>query len=87
MGTYRASNIPCRCMPVSTQLRCGRPQAAGSLLVHDNGGGLRRHPCCCLRGRRGQEVALECLRGQKREVDLVEVSLVSSGTAEVGCGW
>lgn len=30
---------------VSTQSQCKGPQAARSLLVHDNGGGLRRHLC------------------------------------------
>jgi len=37
---------------VSTQSHGGRPQAAGSLLVHDNGGGLGRHRCDCVRRRR-----------------------------------
>ena len=32
---------------VSTQLQSKGPQAARSLLVHDNGGGLRRHLCGC----------------------------------------
>jgi hypothetical protein len=34
---------------VSTQSQCKGPQAARSLLVHDNGGGLRRHLCGCVR--------------------------------------
>ena len=35
---------------VSNQSHYGCPQAARSLLVHDNGGGLGRHLCYCLRG-------------------------------------
>jgi hypothetical protein len=69
---------------VSTQSQCGHPQADGSLLVHDNGGGLGRHLCCCLRGLLDARGSLERpIVGGERGI-VVEVSTTAQWD---GGGW
>ena len=49
---YQASSIPYRYMPASVLNRItGARRQLRSLLVHDNGGGLGRHICSCLRNK------------------------------------
>ena len=69
---YRASSSPYRCSRRSV-CNCaihGRRQR-GSLLVHDNGGGLVRHVCCRLPDECKQRAARECPLEWERACELV----------------
>lgn len=69
-SAYQASNIPCRYrLPLALNRNGDARRLLKSLLVHDNGGGLRRHVGCCSRNSSNARRGLgEPVRGEGAQI-------------------